>query len=70
LDPILFGYAVGAEALLILIFYALKAICDLIGHEFKHHDALEDAKAAGALMLAAGRKTGLAPATWLMKRVL
>ena len=45
--------------------YGLKAICGLIGHTFQHHDALEDAKAAGALMLAAGRKTGLAPATWL-----
>ena len=45
--------------------HGLKTICVLIGHEFKHHDALEDAKAAGALILAAGRKTGLTPAAWL-----
>jgi len=45
--------------------YGLAAVCCLIGHEFKHHDALEDAKAAGAVILAAGRKTGLAPAAWL-----
>jgi len=41
--------------------YSLPVVCDLIGHEFKHHDALEDAKAAGALILAAARKTGLTP---------
>ena len=45
--------------------YKLSVICNLIGHEFQHHDALEDAKAAGALILAAGRKTGLTPAAWL-----
>ena len=45
--------------------HSLSVICGLIGHEFKHHDALEDAKAAGAVILAAGRKTGLAPAVWL-----
>ena len=39
--------------------YSLAVICDLIGHEFKHHDALEDAKAAGAVILEARRKTGL-----------
>ena len=50
--------------------HSLPVICGLIGHEFKHHDALEDAKAAGALILAAGRKTGLAPAAWLVKRAL
>ena len=45
--------------------HSLPVICDIIGHEFTHHDALEDAKAAGALMLAAWRKTGMAPADWL-----
>ena len=50
--------------------YGLKAICGLIGHSFQHHDALEDAKAAEALMLAAGRKTGLTPAAWLVERAL
>jgi DNA polymerase-3 subunit epsilon len=45
--------------------YGLAALCDLIGHEFQHHDALEDAKAAGAVILAAGRKTGLTVKAWL-----
>ena len=45
--------------------HSLSVICGLIGHEFKHHDALEDAKAAGAVILAAGRKTGLTPSDWL-----
>jgi len=42
--------------------HSLPVICGIIGHGFEHHDALEDAKAAGALILAAGRKTGLTPA--------
>ena len=45
--------------------HSLPVICGLIGYEFTHHDALEDAKAAGALILAAGRKTGLTPGAWL-----
>jgi len=47
--------------------YSLPVICDLIGHKFQHHDALEDAKAAGALILAAERETGLIPVDWLKK---
>ena len=45
--------------------YSLPVICAHIGHTFKHHDALEDAKAAGAVILAATRKTGLTPAALL-----
>ena len=45
--------------------HQLPTICELIGYEFKHHDALEDAKAAGAVILAASQKTGLNPADWL-----
>ena len=45
--------------------HSLPVICAHIGHTFTHHDALEDAKAAGALMLAAERKTGLLPVDWL-----
>jgi len=45
--------------------HSLAVVCGLIGHEFQHHDALEDAKAAGAVILAAGRKTGLTTAAWL-----
>jgi len=45
--------------------HSLPVVCDIIGHEFTHHDALEDAKAAGAVILAAGRETGLTVADWL-----
>lgn len=33
--------------------YGLANVCSKIGYEFKHHDALEDAKAAGYVLLAA-----------------
>jgi DNA polymerase-3 subunit epsilon len=33
--------------------YGLANVCRKIGYEFKHHDALEDAKAAGTVLLAA-----------------
>lgn len=33
--------------------YGLANVCSRIGYEFKHHDALEDAKAAGFVLLAA-----------------
>lgn len=33
--------------------YGLANVCGRIGYEFKHHDALEDAKAAGHILLAA-----------------
>jgi len=39
--------------------YGLADICKRIGHEFEHHDALEDAKAAGYVLLAAMTETGL-----------
>ena len=45
--------------------HSLPVVCDIIGHEFTHHDALEDAKAAGAVILAAKRKTGLTLAALL-----
>lgn len=38
--------------------YNLKNVCTLIGYQFKHHDALEDAKAAGQIVLASMAKTG------------
>ena len=37
--------------------YGLANICNKIGYEFKHHDALEDAKAAGYVLLAALRES-------------
>lgn len=48
--------------------HGLKNVCDEIGFEFRHHNALEDAKAAGAVIIAACRKTGYSPDEWL-KRV-
>lgn len=48
--------------------YGLANICDKIGYEFKHHDALEDAKASGYVLLAAIELTGLDISAWL-KRV-
>lgn len=48
--------------------YGLANVCDKIGYEFKHHDALEDAKASGRVLLAAIERTGLDISAWL-KRV-
>lgn len=39
--------------------YGLKNVCQMIGHEFEHHDALEDAIAAGRIIIAAQADTGL-----------
>lgn len=35
--------------------YGLKPLCKMLGHNLKHHHALEDAKAAGAILVAAMR---------------
>jgi DNA polymerase-3 subunit epsilon len=48
--------------------YGLSKVCKIIGYEFKHHDALEDAKACGQIITAAIEKTGLDLDSWL-KRV-
>lgn len=37
--------------------YGLANVCNKIGYEFRHHDALEDAKAAGFVLLAALRES-------------
>lgn len=37
--------------------YGLANVCAKIGYEFKHHDALEDAKAAGYVLIAALRES-------------
>jgi DNA polymerase III subunit epsilon len=39
----------------------------MLGYEFKHHDALEDAKAAANIFLAASNKTGLDIDNWLKR---
>ena len=48
--------------------YGLASICSHIGYDFKHHDALEDAKASGHIVLTAIQETGLSIEDWL-KRV-
>lgn len=48
--------------------YGLANVCEIIGYSFKHHDALEDAKAAGQVLLSAINKSGLDIEAWL-KRV-
>lgn len=48
--------------------YGLYDVCRIIGYEFRHHDALEDAKAAAHVLLAASDKDGLDIDGWL-KRV-
>lgn len=45
--------------------YGLDNVCAYIGYRFDHHDALEDAKAAGQVMLSAIEYTGLDVAGWL-----
>ena len=47
--------------------YGLKNICDFLGYEFSHHDALADARAAGFIMLSACRHTGMSIESWLTR---
>ena len=48
--------------------YGLHNICRALGYEVKHHDALEDAKAAGYILLSASKECNLDIQGWL-KRV-
>ena len=45
--------------------YGLKSVSEHIGYEFKHHDALEDAKAAGQVVLVAMEESGIDIVDWL-----
>jgi DNA polymerase-3 subunit epsilon len=47
--------------------YGLHNVCAAIGYEFRHHDALEDAKAAAQILLAAVKETGLNVEGWLRR---
>ena len=47
--------------------YGLASVCSMIGYDFEHHDALEDAKAAGQVLLAASAATGLSVEDWLVR---
>lgn len=48
--------------------YGLYNVCQILGYDFRHHDALEDAKAAAHILLAAINESGLDVDGWL-KRV-
>jgi len=48
--------------------YGLYDVCKLLGYDFKHHDALEDAKAAAHILCSAVEKSGLDLEAWF-KRV-
>lgn len=45
--------------------YGLANVCQKIGHDFQHHNALEDAKAAGHVLLAATKESGLGIDQWI-----
>ncbi len=47
--------------------YGLASVCEMIGYKFRHHDALEDAKASGQVLLAAIEKSGLDIEAWLRR---
>lgn len=47
--------------------YGLSNVCRRIGYEFKHHDALEDAKAAGHVLLAAFRESQMDIDAWVLR---
>jgi len=45
--------------------YGLDKLCKLLKYNFAHHDALEDAKAAGYIMLSAIKESGIDIDGWL-----
>jgi len=47
--------------------YGLQNICAFLGYKFGHHDALEDAKAAAQVLLAAMDKSGLNISDWVKR---
>ena len=47
--------------------YGLYNVCAFLGYDFVHHDALEDAKAAAHILLAATVETGLDVDGWLRR---
>lgn len=47
--------------------YGLAPLCQRLGIEFKHHDAAEDARAAGHILLHAIAATGLSIDQWLVR---
>ncbi|MEO2015364.1 MAG: exonuclease domain-containing protein [Fuerstiella sp.] len=47
--------------------YGLGPVTEHLGIEFKHHDAAEDARAAGEILLHAVRETGMSLDEWMVR---
>lgn len=47
--------------------YGLASVATALGISFRHHDALEDARAAGLVLAHAIRESGITLAEWLLK---
>jgi len=47
--------------------YGLKNVANYIGYDFKHHDALEDAKASGHILIEAMRVSNLSISDWKIR---
>jgi DNA polymerase-3 subunit epsilon len=47
--------------------YGLANVAAYLGISFRHHDALEDARAAGLILLCAMEQSGLDPMDWVAK---
>lgn len=47
--------------------YGLRPVADMLGIDFKHHDAEEDARAAGEILIHAIAETGMSVSDWLMR---
>lgn len=47
--------------------YGLFNVCQFLGYDFKHHDALEDAKSAAQILLSASNESGLDLDGWLAR---
>ncbi|MBE0429652.1 MAG: 3'-5' exoribonuclease [Thermoleophilia bacterium] len=47
--------------------YGVYDVCKMLGYDFRHHDALEDAKAAAHIIIAAINESGLDLDGWLMR---
>jgi DNA polymerase-3 subunit epsilon len=47
--------------------YGLKNVCSHIGYSFEHHNALNDAKAAGHVLLAAIRESNISLDEWFRR---
>jgi DNA polymerase-3 subunit epsilon len=47
--------------------YGLAPVAERLGIQFRHHDAAEDARAAGEILLHAVRETGLSVDEWVVR---